>query len=454
MYKTLTMKILKSQSINAFGGINFVFEYFDQLKIGNFIDSNLPILPRQSHYSWKDIFYSLSSLYFCNGEYIEDINSIIKKNINNNPFCNIASYDTILKRLKELDEGSQTCRTKRGTVDHSYSTNDLLSELNIKLLKNIGVFNTPVLTLDYDNTIIYSEKMDCKMTYKKKYGYQPGVCTVNQNEEASNELMMEEKKMKGLLSIVKNQSDAIQPVVTDVLFIQHLSRVIRDTKSVKSDRTTQRGQIKELISQSIESEDIVDVFAMAGIDKPDISILNDEFLLGAKQDKLGIEIKIEMLRNILKNELKLRLHKNIKYYTSLKEEIEKVIDRYHSNAIDSYTTILELIERAKAMQNEDTRTKELGLSEEELAFYDILHAKEDIIKEQGQIQGIVHAVVKAVKNNLEIDWTKKENAKATIRLAVKKELRGKVTISELNKILQEIMEQAEGQYSEYYPEIG
>ena len=123
--------------------------------------------------------------------------------------------------------------------------------------------------------------------------------------------------------------------------------------------------------------------------------------------------------------------------------------RYHANAIDSYTTIAELIERAKQLQDEDHRIKELGLSDEELAFYDILASKKEIINESGLIQDVVHGVVKAVKSNLQIDWMNKEDAKAAIRLAVKKELRGKVSISELNGILQEIMEQAEGQFSEW-----
>ncbi|MNR03153.1 hypothetical protein D3C85_1190340 [compost metagenome] len=149
------------------------------------------------------------------------------------------------------------------------------------------------------------------------------------------------------------------------------------------------------------------------------------------------------------DEVKLRLHKNIKKYTSLKEELERVIDNYHKNAIDSYTTIAELVERAKELQDEDHRNKELGLSDEELAFYDILASKKDIIKEAGPIQDIVHGVVNAVKNNLQLDWMNKEDAKASIRLAVKKELRGKVNILELNNILQEIMQQAEGQFSDW-----
>ncbi|MGE5944444.1 MAG: type I restriction endonuclease subunit R [Flavobacteriales bacterium] len=267
-------------------------------------------------------------------------------------------------------------------------------------------------------------------------------------DEDANSFMKAEKTLSGLLSIVKSQT-AIQEFAVDVLFMQHVSKAVRNAKSVKSIRNDQQERIKELISQSIESDDIVDVFAMAGIEKPDISILDDTFLLGAKKEKDGLALKIELIKNILKDEIKLRLHKNIKKYTSLKEELEKVIDRYHSNALDSYATIAELIERAKALQNDDERIKELGLSEEELAFYDILAAKQDIIKEEGPIQNIVHAVVKAVKSNLQLDWTKKENAKAAIRLAVKKELRGKVSLIILNDILQEIMQQAEGQFSDW-----
>lgn len=267
-------------------------------------------------------------------------------------------------------------------------------------------------------------------------------------DEVAERFMVEEKKLTGLLSIVKSQPE-IQEYAIDILFAQHVSKAIRNAKTPKGNGKATLNEIKELISRSIESDDIVDVFAMAGIEKADISILDEQFLLGIKQDKDSIAIKIELLKNILKDEIRMRLPKNIKKYTSLKEELEKVIDRYHSNAIDSYTTIAELIERAKQLQDEDHRTKELGLSDEELAFYDILAAKKEIINEAGPIQDVVHSVVKAVKSNLQIDWMNKEDAKAAIRLAVKKELRGKVKIDELNDILGEIMKQAEGQFSEW-----
>ena len=326
----------------------------------------------------------------------------------------------------------------------------------------------PTIDIDQALEMFYNQVDTCKAFFSDAIDYsdwkvlgdgdkmklvKEGSNEIVANDEKASSFMTEEKKLTGLVAIVKNQRNEIADYAGDVRFIQHVAKAVRKIKSVKSVRNKQREQIQEIISRSIESDEIVDVYAMAGIEKPDISILDDQFLLGAKHEKTGDAIKIEMLRNILKDEIKLRLRKNIKYYTSLKEEIEKIIERYHTNAIDSYTTILELVERAKELQSADKRTQELGLSDEELAFYDILHAKEDIINEPGKMRDIVHAVVKAVKSNLQLDWTKKENAKAAIRLAVKKELRGKVTISELNKILAEIMDQAKGQYSEW-PAVG
>ncbi|MFC2125012.1 type I restriction enzyme endonuclease domain-containing protein, partial [Bacteroidota bacterium] len=196
-------------------------------------------------------------------------------------------------------------------------------------------------------------------------------------------------------------------------------------------------------------DEIVDVYALAGIEKPDISILDDKFLAGAKQQKEGSAIKVELLRQILNNEISARRGRNIHKYKTLKEQIEQVIEKYHKNAIDSYTAIVALVEQAKEIQDEDKRAKELGLSEEELAFYDIVAHHESAIREHDKIKEIVHNVCKAVTKNLQLDWYKKENARAAIRLAVKKELRGKVKLSELDAIMAEIMEQAEGQYKEW-----
>lgn len=182
MLQNTDMKIIESTQINAFGGINFVLEELNQQGIGDLLNENLPSLPAQSTYSWKDNFYALLSIFFCGGSYIEDIHTHLRPHIGENPYCNFPSSDTILRRMKSLASKDTFCRTKRGTVDHHYCVNDRLALLNIKLLKSLGTFNQRELTLDYDNTILFNEKDDSVLTYKKERGYQPGVCTINVNQ--------------------------------------------------------------------------------------------------------------------------------------------------------------------------------------------------------------------------------------------------------------------------------
>lgn len=174
------MKIIKSDPISAFGGANFVFDYLNKLNLDQICNEMLPPMAIQSKYSWKDILYSLKSVYLCGGDCVEDLQSHLKMHFANNPFVKLASPDTVLRRLSQLAEQTQTCNTKRGVVTHQYCTNSKLENLNIDVLKKLGVFKSDKLTIDYDNTIVFNEKQDSKMTYKKNYGYQPGVCTVNE----------------------------------------------------------------------------------------------------------------------------------------------------------------------------------------------------------------------------------------------------------------------------------
>jgi hypothetical protein len=96
-----------------------------------------------------------------------------------NPFFSLCSPDTVLRRLKSLAVEDRVCQTPRGLVEHQYNYNEKLANVNIRLLKLLGQFDKQELVIDYDNTILFTEKMDSKMTYKRDYGYQPGVCFLN-----------------------------------------------------------------------------------------------------------------------------------------------------------------------------------------------------------------------------------------------------------------------------------
>src|SRR5690554_6954341 len=175
------MKVINSKHLSAFGGINFVFEHLDSLNLKHILSQYLPKLPAQSQYQWSDIFYSFLSIYYCGGDCIEDIGQHLGKHLMDSPFFKVTSPDTLLKRFYQLSEESQTCTTPRGKVEHQFCTNSVLEQLNLRILKQLNLFKQEQLVMDYDNTIIFNEKTDSKMTYKKGYGYQPGVCTLNEN---------------------------------------------------------------------------------------------------------------------------------------------------------------------------------------------------------------------------------------------------------------------------------
>lgn len=174
------MKILNSSPISSFGGLNFVLDNFKQLGIGSFLNQNLPEMPAQSNYCWKDIFYSFWSVFFCGGDCAEDLGGNFRSSLMNNPFMKVPSPDRVLNRMKELSEPKQLFDTVRGYVKHEFGINTVLNRLNLDLIKKLGILGKSDLTLDYDNTIIFSNKADAKKTYKREYGYCPGVGTIGE----------------------------------------------------------------------------------------------------------------------------------------------------------------------------------------------------------------------------------------------------------------------------------
>lgn len=175
------MKVVKSAHLNPFGGINFVLEALIDKGLDDLLESSLPPLASQSKYSWKDIFFSYWSIPFCGGDCAEDIAINLKSSLERNPYINVPSPDRLLERLKELSEPSDWFKKKQSQVANQFSINNVLSELNVKLLKKISCFNNKQTVLDYDNTFIFTGKSDAKRTYKKENGYCPAVGIIGSN---------------------------------------------------------------------------------------------------------------------------------------------------------------------------------------------------------------------------------------------------------------------------------
>ncbi|MBA4302396.1 MAG: type I restriction endonuclease subunit R [Cyclobacterium sp.] len=271
------------------------------------------------------------------------------------------------------------------------------------------------------------------------------------SDEVTDSFLHEERKLTELVAMTSSD-ERIWDIQEGVGIIQKIREAIRKIKIPPGPQREKNDKIKDLISKSLESQKIVDLAAIYDLDKIDIAIIDDRFQAMVKE-KGSENIKIELLRRIINDELKVRMNKNFKRNRKLKDELDRVLSDYHKNSLDSMAAIKHMLDIANEFRNDDKRTKQLGLTEDELAFYDLLSSNEKILNQAGPIQDLVHKVVAPVKKNLQLDWTKKEEAKAAIRLAVKKELKGKVPFSELDELLKEVILYAEGQYKDW-PMVG
>jgi type I restriction enzyme R subunit len=182
--------------------------------------------------------------------------------------------------------------------------------------------------------------------------------------------------------------------------------------------------IRQIVSKALVSAEVVDIFAAAGLKKPDISILSDEFLAevrGMPQRNLAVEL----LRKLLTGEIKARSRRNVVQARSFAELLEQALRKYQNRAIETAQIIEELIALAKDMRAANARGEALGLSEEELAFYDALETNDSAVKVLGEptLTMIARELVAAVRKNVAIDWTVRENVRAQLRVLVKRILR-------------------------------
>ena len=203
--------------------------------------------------------------------------------------------------------------------------------------------------------------------------------------------------------------------------------------------------VRQIIARAVAPAGVIDIFTAAGLQKPDISILSDEFLAevrGMPQRNLAVET----LQKLLKGEISTRQRKNVVQARSFAEMLEQTIRRYQNRAIEAAQVIEELISLARDMREADARGKKLGLSEEELAFYDALETNDSAVKVLGDetLRTIARELVKTVRSNVTIDWTLRENVRAQLRVLVKRILRKHgYPPDRQEKATQTVLEQAE-----------
>ncbi len=217
-----------------------------------------------------------------------------------------------------------------------------------------------------------------------------------------------------------------QKVKTEVAFFQTVKAALTKTtgrRNGKSDEDLDHA-IRQLVDQAIAPEGVVDIFAAAGLEKPDISILSDAFLAEIWEMPQR-NLALELLRKLLNDEISATRRTSVVQSRRFSEKLEESINRYHNRAVETAQIIEALIDLAREMREANTRGERLGLSDDEVAFYDALGVNDSAVDVLGddQLRLIAREVADTVRNNVSIDWTVRENARANLRRLVRRVLR-------------------------------
>ena len=224
------------------------------------------------------------------------------------------------------------------------------------------------------------------------------------------------------------------------------SLVKLDSKTtVKKSKKEMEARVNQLLEKSIISEEVIDVFDTLGIKRPDVSILSEEFLeevRGMKEKNLAAE----MLKKLLEGNLKAMERTNLVKSEKFSEKLRKSLNKYRNQAITNAEVIEELIRMAEELRNMKTREEELGLSEDEIAFYDAL-TSDDAVKEfinDETLKKIAHELTGAIRRNISIDWSVRKSAQAGMRKIIKRLLKKyDYPPDKAKKALETVMRQAE-----------
>ena len=218
-------------------------------------------------------------------------------------------------------------------------------------------------------------------------------------------------------------SDEATKIRDDVSFFQALQAALNKQSSTNRKTPEQiDAAIRQLVSKAITTEgQVIDVFTAAGLPKPDISILSDQFLAEVRGLKHK-NVAAELLEKLLKDELKVRSKRNLVQSLIFSEKLKKTLNAYHNRAISTMQVIEELIKLAKDLDAATKRGEDMGLTDDEIAFYDALASNDYALQAMGddKLKLIAAELISQVKKSVTIDWTLRESARAKIKVMVKR----------------------------------
>lgn len=261
-------------------------------------------------------------------------------------------------------------------------------------------------------------------TGKKMAGLNRGADFILGLDDGKNRYLRGCQRLSAAYSLAST-SDFARAVGDEVAFFKAVrATIVKASPSTGQSLEDLDIALAQLVSSAVSSQGVVDVLAQAGIKRPDISVFSDEFLGELK----GLEqrnLAREMLEKLLRDEIKVRSRQNAVQARRFSEMLEAAVKKYDNRSIDTIQLIERLIEFAKELRDDPKRAEQMGLSEDEVAFYDALATSASAVEVLGdeQLRAIARDLVKSVRENVTIDWNLRESSKANIRLTIKRILR-------------------------------
>ena len=275
---------------------------------------------------------------------------------------------------------------------------------------------------------------------------------ISKDEEAKKRFVRNFVALKKLYALASPHPEAYK-IKEDIRFFEMIKKMVvkYSTARIRDITRDLEYEISHLISKSIAAEEPIDVFALMGKDKPEISIFDEKFLAQFR-DMQYKNYAAELLAKIVKDELVVKMTINQFRYRSLYERLKKIIDKYNVKLMDTAEVIEELVKIAKEIKKAIEEGKKLKLSEEELAFYDLLSSKEKFFENYQEIKEVAREIVKEMGYYIKVaDWNRKEYLKAKIKAAVKNVLirviDGRASYNEIEQLSAEVMSCAQVIYA-------
>ena len=259
-----------------------------------------------------------------------------------------------------------------------------------------------------------------------------------------------ELRLSSAFLLVKHL-DECRKHADEVIFYQRVRKQLKKSLGKKPVGKTLEQAVQDLVDDHIESEGIADMFKLSGIEKPDISILDDQFLQTFK-DKPHENLRLKLLQRLLADEIELRASRNLSKAKSFRALLQGTLDRYHKRVIDAAAVVKAMLAIKKEIDATEAKAKALGLSEEEYAFYQAVQENASTVYDEPFLRDLVHEVVQLIKQNLKVDWTEphRDDVRSAVRAAVKRTLRKRnVKPEAFDPFLGQVMAQAEALWKDW-----